>query len=850
MNITYLLPPLIAFILGLVLSFIVIRSNYRSATHRIFAGFLLSIALWGFVIFGMRASPDLQHALPWDRAVTPLAAASAVLYFHFTVRYTNIRLPWWLMWLAYLSLLLVCALGPTSLLVPAVQLKPYGYAPVAGPFFFPVILLQYVWASLAGVNLIRGYKNSTMYEERNRLTYLLVALLLFFLLSTFDLLPLFGLPLYPGAIIGNVLFSSLTAFAILKYNLLDIRIVVRKGTAYVLMSAVVAIFYAGIILAFTQLFKGQVSALWLYLGLVIALAFVLQPLWQQVQRIVDRWFYRDTYNYLKALEAFSRQSQSLRDPASLIPHMLNLFTGALRTSSICLLLPSADDDNFAVAGSIGLGTPPLPFVLKRQNPLVKWLERYDNMLSERDFDIIPLLQSLTPEEREQLQKVHAELIVPLRTRLGYLSGILILGAKLSQQPYTIEDKQLIRTLCAHMATTLDNMRLYKESIHSEERLRESAASYRALADSITDVFFAMDSDLRYIYWNRASEELTGISAGDALGKHLLDLFPDSESTRRAEKVYRKALKTKLPQYFVNEYELKGRTLSLEINVYPSEDGISVVARNITERKEAEERERQLQQELYESGRLAAIGELAAGVAHEINNPLTAILGFSQRVLKKSHDKSLTQDLERISGEALRAARIVQNLLTFARRREPEKEDCDANDILQRALELRAYELRTSNIKVVTDLSPHLPKVRADSHQIQEIFLNIILNAEQAMVEAHQRGTLSIKTCQNKNYVQIVFSDDGPGIAKENLSRIFHPFFSTRADKGGTGLGLSICHGIVTEHGGKIQTKSRLGEGATFIVELPVAAGETSKHKTAEKKPAKKADRYHRPISSS
>jgi signal transduction histidine kinase len=269
--------------------------------------------------------------------------------------------------------------------------------------------------------------------------------------------------------------------------------------------------------------------------------------------------------------------------------------------------------------------------------------------------------------------------------------------------------------------------------------------------------------------------------------------------------------------------------------YGGKPANKVIFVDVTERKQAEKEEQRLQQELYESGRLAAIGELAAGVAHEINNPLTAILGFSQRVLRKNHNKSLTQDLERISGEALRAAKIVQTLLTFARRREPLKEDCDLNDILQRALELRAYELRTSNIEVVVDLTPGLPKVKADSHQIQEVFLNVVLNAEQVMVEAHHGGTLVIKTCQNKSYVQIVFSDDGPGIAKENLGRIFHPFFSTRADRGGTGLGLSICHGIIKKHGGKIYAKSRLGEGANFIVELPVAAGDTRKGKAVEKK---------------
>ncbi|GAI47750.1 unnamed protein product, partial [marine sediment metagenome] len=158
-------------------------------------------------------------------------------------------------------------------------------------------------------------------------------------------------------------------------------------------------------------------------------------------------------------------------------------------------------------------------------------------------------------------------------------------------------------------------------------------------------------------------------------------------------------------------------------------------RDITERKQAEERERRLQEELNRSSRLAAIGELAAGVAHEINNPLTGILGFSQRLLRKSADEKVSQDLEVIHNEALRAAKVVENLLTFARRREPTKEYSDINDIVQKALELRAYELKTSNIEVVTDLAPSLPETIADFQQIQEVFLNIILNAEQVMTEA-------------------------------------------------------------------------------------------------------------------
>jgi len=241
----------------------------------------------------------------------------------------------------------------------------------------------------------------------------------------------------------------------------------------------------------------------------------------------------------------------------------------------------------------------------------------------------------------------------------------------------------------------------------------------------------------------------------------------------------------------------------------------------TEHKQAEERKKELQQELHLASRLAAIGELAAGVAHEINNPLTGIIGFSQRLLRKSTDEGLKKDLERVYSEARRAAKVVQNLLTFAGCHETKKEYSDINEILERASELGAYELKTGNIEVETELAPDLPKVMADFQQMQEVFLNIILNEEQAMTEAHRGGKLSIRTQERKGYIRISFTDDGPGISAEHLGRLFDPFFTTRGEGGGTGLGLSICHGIVTEHGGKIYTKSKVGKGATFVIELPL-----------------------------
>ena len=248
--------------------------------------------------------------------------------------------------------------------------------------------------------------------------------------------------------------------------------------------------------------------------------------------------------------------------------------------------------------------------------------------------------------------------------------------------------------------------------------------------------------------------------------------------------------------------------------------VAIIVRDITERRQAAEREKLLQQELSVSMRLAAIGELAAGVAHEINNPLTGVLGFSERLLRKSTDEEIRLDLERIHNEAQRMVKVMDNLRTFTRRRESEKQYSDINDILHETLELRAYELKTGNIEVVTDFTPSLPEIEVDSQQIQEVFLNIILNAEQVMTEAHAGGKLTIKTKKIKNHVRISFADDGPGILAEHLDKLFDPFFTTRGEKGGTGLGLSVCHGIVAGHGGRLYARSKPGEGATFFVELP------------------------------
>jgi two-component system NtrC family sensor kinase len=359
---------------------------------------------------------------------------------------------------------------------------------------------------------------------------------------------------------------------------------------------------------------------------------------------------------------------------------------------------------------------------------------------------------------------------------------------------------------------------------AEQALQAEKNKLQSLINALEDDLSIQDKDYNIIYQNEQSRRSSG---GDCTGEKCYQAYEGKDEVDEDCPV-KKAFKDGKSHTSERKWvKPSGEVIFWEATANPIRDaGGNIVsclevARNITERKQAEEREKELQRELLLSSRLASIGELAAGVAHQINNPLTGVLGFSQRLLRKSTDQETNQDLKRIHTEAERAAKVVQNLLTFARRRQPQKQYSDINEILESALELRAYELTTSNIEVITDLAPKLPEVMLDFYQIQEVFLNIILNAEQAMTEANGGGKLTIKTEERRGYIRTTFTDNGPGIPAEHLEKIFDPFFTTKGEKGGTGLGLSVCHGIISEHGGRIYARSKPGEGATFFVELPL-----------------------------
>jgi len=350
-------------------------------------------------------------------------------------------------------------------------------------------------------------------------------------------------------------------------------------------------------------------------------------------------------------------------------------------------------------------------------------------------------------------------------------------------------------------------------VNSEEKLRQ-------VFDSVTDGISVVDLEGIITEANQRAIEMHGFSSKNGLlGKSLFELLAPHEH-ERIEGNLKKAAKEgsvggiEYTLTRANGSEFPGE---LSINILKDAQGnVSghiVIARDITEQKKQNER-------LMSTDRLASLGELAAGTAHEFNNPLTSIIVLSEMLMEKGPD-GIRDDLTLINNEARRAANVARNLLAFGGKHTPVKQLYHVNSVIEDVLELRAYEHKSSNIDIERHLAADLPELMVDYFQMQQVFMNIIINAEYFMMDAHGRGTLAITTQKENSIVRMSFSDDGPGITPENLKRIFDPFFTTKEAGKGTGLGLSICHSIVADHGGQIYVRSELSKGTTILVELPI-----------------------------
>ncbi len=400
-----------------------------------------------------------------------------------------------------------------------------------------------------------------------------------------------------------------------------------------------------------------------------------------------------------------------------------------------------------------------------------------------------------------------------------LVGVLTLFIGKTDLPAEI--LEFIQALASVLAVALDNLCLLNDLQEARQQLDNAIAGSN-------DAFIIVSREGKILTWNPAAERIFGYPAELVLDKPVdFAKIPTEELKDLVQRLWGRVLEGACVTIEEEPYQHPdGRRLWLSGTGTPVLDaagrpsGALFVIHDVT-------RERIIKRQMEQTERLSALGQIVAGVAHELNNPLTSVLGFGQLLLNGPLNDEARKDVERIVQQARRMSRIVQNLLTFAREREPEWTAADLNAVIRQVIEMREHELSVGNIQVTLELAEDLPVMRADPYQLQQVFFNLVLNAEQAMREAHQGGRLTVRTSLSSDgeWVRAEVIDDGPGIPPQNLKRIFDPFFTTKEVGKGTGLGLSVCYGIVEEHGGRIWAESEYGKGATFIVELPARPAE-------------------------
>jgi PAS domain S-box-containing protein len=379
------------------------------------------------------------------------------------------------------------------------------------------------------------------------------------------------------------------------------------------------------------------------------------------------------------------------------------------------------------------------------------------------------------------------------------------------------------TVHGRLIGTVATLRDITDQKRAQDTLARSESRYRNLFESASDAIATFDANGRFTTFNHAAENISGYRRDELIGQWFAPMLPDDELPK-ALAHFQKALAGETGLFETNFIRKDGdvRTIQVTYSTPQKDEEVLCVIRDVTDQK-------MLQEQLIQSEKMSAIGQLVSGVAHELNNPLAGISAFAQLLLtEKRFPPDQRTAAEMIYAEARRASRIVQNLLTFARQHKPERTSTPINQVLDDTLELRGYELRVRGIEVVRDYEEDIPETMADAHQLQQVFLNLITNAEQAM-EKRQRDAqrLIVRTGRSGGAIRIEVEDTGPGIPPNLLERVFNPFFTTKPTGSGTGLGLSISLGIVREHGGRIWAENTPAGGARFVIELPLVTPHVS-----------------------
>ena len=614
------------------------------------------------------------------------------------------------------------------------------------------------------------------------------------------------------------------ASAIVRYRLLDIEVIVKRSFVYITAFAVVVVIYAVVLEAVRSvLLKDSGSNSWVLALLAILVAVVLTPpIKDFVQNLLDRAFYRDRYDYRRALVGFARDLNSDLDLHRLSERLVSRVVETLLVERMTLMLEDEVAPHFGSMRSSGFGDSHPPALAKRSTIGRRLCDGHIVALDDP-----AAVGRLAVEEIEFWRDAGLYYFVPCVATEGTIA-VLAVGRKDTGEPLSSEDTGLLAAVAGQIATALENARLYRQLHLKAVEVDRMRAFNENILESLDNGLLVVDLNDRVVRWNRALEQLYGVSRATASGYTLSDLFDPAfvEAVRAARRdTPDGATLSRMP--LVARGDRVGETLVVNAAVVPlrAEDGQGIATAGTIVIVEDVTARVQLEEQLRLSEKMASIGLLAAGVAHEVNTPLTGISSFTQMLLEGADPQDpRTRLLEKIERQTFRAAKIVNGLLTLSRPTSSDRSSFDVNVVIADVLSLLEHQFETHRIRLRRELSETPVVVRGLEHKLQQVFLNLFLNARDAMPKG---GWLSVATRTEGNRAIVEVSDTGSGIPSEYLARIYDPFFTTKAIGQGTGLGLSITYGIVREHEGTIECDSGVGKGTRFILSFPAVAVERS-----------------------
>jgi two-component system, NtrC family, sensor kinase len=623
------------------------------------------------------------------------------------------------------------------------------------------------------------------------------------------------------AVLSLPLIPLTWSYAILRYRLMDVDIIFQEGYVYTLATlCVLGVFY-GLIFSVSRTGDLNGAAM---VALILIAAFVFQPIRNWIQEQLDRYyFYKDRYDYRRTLIEFARELGSPTDLGEMLESVADRLVRTLGIRNVAFFVWDETEGKFQLelaSNRRGRQTENVPYGLDLSFLSASPAKPY--LFFERTRHSLDVVSHEMPTSvRRSISELELTYYLPCSAR-GRTIAYLGVSRTDAGDFLSSEDVELLVTLSGYVGIAIDNSMLYRSLARKAEEYERLKEFSENIVESIHVGILAADLQDHVESWNSQIEKLTGISRAEALGRKLDEVLPGDlyeilgpvRSDAGVQNIYKFVMRAAAG-------DSKDATVNIAVAPLISREGDRIgrliIFDDITDRAELERR-------LVQADKLSSIGLLAAGVAHEVNTPLAVISTYAQMLAKQiADDVQKAPLLEKIARQTFRASEIVNSLLNFSRTSPTEFVSLDLNKVLRETLTLLDHQLTKARIEVNLHLDEKLPRMKGNPGKLQQVFLNLFLNARDAMESG---GVLSVRTnCPDEFHpgrVRVEVADSGAGIRPENLARIFDPFFTTKGARKGTGLGLSVSYGIVREHGGDIEVKSEPGAGTNFQLSFPEA----------------------------